>query len=145
MELRPRKVRVICWVAAPLVVALFTTISFGLRGSTGDGFGQFRAGDQGAMIGLGVLCAAGILLLTRPRVTADAAGVRVRNVVGNYTLPWGVVRAVRFDRHSPCVVLELHDDDTVQVQAIQAVDKEHAVAGVQALRALHSAAASNSL
>lgn len=137
---RPHRIRVICWVAAVAVVLLFTVVSFGLRGSTGDGFGEFRAGDQGAMIGLGVLVALGILVLTRPRVTADAEHVKIRNIVGNYDLPWQVVRAVRFDRHSPCVVLELHDDDTVQVQAVQAADKEYAVRGVRVLRELHRAA-----
>jgi hypothetical protein len=140
VELRPRRIRLVCWVVAPVIVVLFTAMSFGLRGSTGDGFGQFRAGDQGAMIGLGVLTAGGILLLARPRVRADAERVRVRNVLGGYDLPWSVVRGVRFDRHSPCAVLDLHDDETVSVQALQAVDKEHAVAGVQALRRLHAAA-----
>ena len=137
---RPHRIRIICWVAAVAVVVLFTVVSFGLSGSTGDGFGQFRAGDQGAMIGLGVLVAAGILVLTRPRVTADAEHIRIRNIVGNYDLPWQVVRAVRFDRHSPCAILELHDDDTILVQAVQAADKQYAVEGVRALRALHAAA-----
>jgi hypothetical protein len=139
--LRPRRIRIICWVTAPLIVVLFTAISFSLRGSTGDGFGQFRAGDQGAMIGLGLLCALGILALTRPKATADADGIRIRNIVGGYDLPWQVVRAVRFDQHSPCLVLELQDDDTVQVQAVQAADKELAVEGARAVRALHAAAA----
>ena len=140
VELRPRKIRYVCWVAAVAIVALFTFISFGLRGATGDGFGQFRPGDQSAMIGLGVLCALGVLTFTRPRVWADAEGIRVRNVVGGYSLPWSVVRGVRFDRHSPWAMLELHDDETVAVHALQAADKEHAVAGVRALRDLHRAA-----
>jgi hypothetical protein len=51
-----------------------------------------------------------------------------------------VVRAVRFDRNSAWAMLELHDDETVAVHALQAVDKEYAVDGVRALRALHTAA-----
>lgn len=136
---RPRRIR---WVAAGLAVAvvlLFTVLSFGLHGSTGDTMGQFRRGDQGAMVGLGVLIALGILAFTRPRVTADAEHIRVRNVVGGYDLPWAAVRAVRFDRNSPWATLELHDDETVSVHALQAADKEYAVEGVRALRALHSA------
>ena len=139
VELRPRKIRYVCWVAAAAIVVLFTVISFGLSGPTGGGFGQFRPGDQGAMIGLGVLGALGVLAFTRPRVWADAEGIRVRNVVGGYQLPWAVVRGVRFDRHSPWAMLELADDETVPVHALQATDKQHAVDGVRALRELHRA------
>ena len=139
IEVRPRRIRVVARVAAAAVVVLFTAVSFGLGGATGGGSGQFRAGDQAAMIGLGVLGALAVLAFGRPRVRADAAGVRIRNVIGGYDLPWSVVRTVRFDRHSAWASLELHDDDTVPVHALQAADREHAVAGVRALRALHAA------
>ena len=62
------------------------------------------------------------------------------NVVGGYDLPWSVVRAVRFDRNSPWATLELANDEQVSVHALQAADKDYAVDGVRALRALHSAA-----
>jgi hypothetical protein len=140
VEFRPRRVRLVAGLAAGVILALFTALSFGLRGSTGEGYGQFRAGDQLAMIGLGVLAALGALVFTRPRVRADAGGVRIRNVVGGYELPWAVVRAVRFDRNSAWAMLELHDDDTVPVHALQAADRDYAVDGVRALRALHAAA-----
>jgi len=122
------------------ILVLFTVLSFGLKGSTGDGYGTFRAGDQLAMIGLGVLAALGVLVFCRPRVRADAAGIQIRNVVGGYDLPWAVVRVVRFDRNAAWAALELHDDETVPVHALQAADKEYAVTGVRALRALHAAA-----
>ena len=140
VQFRPRRVRVVAGVVAVALVVLFTALSFGLKGSTGAGYGQFRSGDQFAMIGLGVLAALGALMFTRPRVVADAAGVRVRNVLGGYDLPWSVVRAIRFDRHSPWAMLELHDDETISVHALQAADKDYAVNGVRALRALHAAA-----
>jgi hypothetical protein len=140
VEFRPRRIRVVAGVAAVVIVVVFTLLSFGLKGSTGEGRGQFRAGDQAAMIGLGVLCALGALVFTRPRVRADAEGIRIRNVVGGYELPWSVVRAVRFDRNSAWASLDLHDDETVPVHALQAADKAYAVDGVRALRALHSAA-----
>jgi hypothetical protein len=140
VEFRPKRVRLVAGIAGAAIFLLFTALSFGLKGSTGDGYGQFQSGDQFAMIGLGVLGALGALVFTRPRVRADAAGVRIRNVVGGYDLPWGVVRSVRFDRNSAWAVLELHDDETVPVHALQAADKEYAVAGVRTLRALHAAA-----
>ena len=127
-----------CWSLAVGLLALFTVISFGLEGSTGENMGTFQRGDQAAMIGLGVVGAAIILMFTRPRVVADADGVHVRNVFRSYDLPWELVNAVRFDRDAAWASLELHDDELVSVLALQAVDREHAVDAVRALRALHA-------
>jgi hypothetical protein len=139
---RPRRIRWVAGIAAVAVVVLFTAVSFGLHGSAGfENSGQFRRGDQAAMIGLGILIALGILAFTRPRVSADTDGIKIRNVVGGYELPWSVVRAVRFDRHSPWATLELYDDEQVSLHALQAADKEYAVDGVRTLRQLHRTAA----
>lgn len=132
---RPQRLRVVCWVSAAAIVALFAVIATALRGET-EGGGAFGLGDQLAMVGLGVLVAAGVLAMSRPRVEADSGGLRIRNIIGGYQLPWSVVRAVRFDDHSPWVSLELADDDTVAVMAVQAVDKAYAVAAVRRLRVL---------
>ncbi len=113
----------------------FSAIATSLHGSTGEGDAVQR-GDQFAMIGLGVLVALGILLFTRPRVEADMKRVRVRNVISSYEVPWELVRAVRFNRGAPWAGLELQDDDQLMMIALQAVDKERAVAGVRALRTL---------
>ena len=139
VRLRPHRIRIVAWAGAAALVLVFTAVGTSLRGSTGEGNAVFQPGDQFAMIGLGVLGALGILLFTRPRVEADPRGVRVRNVVGSYDLPWDVVRAVRFDRGASWASLELFDDDQVPMIALQAVDKERAVAGVRALRELHRA------
>ncbi|TDC59872.1 PH domain-containing protein [Micromonospora sp. KC207] len=137
--LRPRRIRLVCWVSAAALLVVFSLVATSLTGPTGEGYGTFQRGDQLAMIGLGVLGALGILLFTRPRVEADALGVRVRNVLGSYELPWEVVRGVRFDRGAPWASLELHDDDLLPMMALQAADKELAVQGVRALRRLHQA------
>ena len=131
---RPHKIRWVAGSAAAGVVVLFTAISFGLHGSTGfDDSGHFERGDQTAMIGLGILA------FCRPRVIADAEGIKIRNVVGGYDLPWSVVRTVRFDRNSPWAQLDLYDDEQVSIHALQAADKDYAVDGVRTLRALHQA------
>jgi hypothetical protein len=134
---RPRRLRVVCAVCAAAIVVLFIAVATALRGAT-EGGGAFAAGDQAAMVGLGLLLGAGVLALSRPRVEADAWGVRIRNIVGGYELPWSVVRAVRFDDRSPWASLELADDDTVTIMAVQAADKDYAVAAVQGLRRLHA-------
>lgn len=134
---RPRKAAVVCWVAAITVVLVFSAVATALRGET-EGGGVFGVADQVAMVGLGLLGGAGILAFTRPRVEADGRGIRVRNVIGSYDLPWDLVRAVRFGRGAPWASLELVNDDVVAVMAIQAADKEYAVATVRQVRALHA-------
>lgn len=135
---RPRRAAVVCWIAAISVVVIFSVVATALRGGT-EGGGVFGVADQIAMVGLGLLGGAGILSLTRPRVYADAEKIRIRNVVGSYELPWDVVRTVRFDRGAPWASVELADDEVVAVMAVQAADKEYAVATVRRLRALLAA------
>jgi hypothetical protein len=137
VSFRPRRLRVVCFGSAIAVVIVFMAVSFGLHGSLGGGApGVFQRGDQAAMIGLGFVAAGGIMLLARPRVIADVNGVRIRNALGGYDLPREVVRAVRFNRGAPWATLELTDDEVVGMLAVQAVDKEYAVAAVRSLRAL---------
>jgi hypothetical protein len=136
VRVRPHRIRLVSWVAAAVVVIVFTSVATSLRGPIGQGAATFQAGDQWAMIGLGVLVALGVLSLTRPRVDADTERIKIRNVIGGYELPWEVVRAVRFERGAPWATLELQDDDVVAVMAVQAADKERALVAVRALRAL---------
>jgi hypothetical protein len=82
------------------------------------------------------------MMIARPRVSANADGIRIRNIIGGYELPWSVVRTIRFDRGQPWMYLDLEDDDTVSVLAVQAADKQLAVDAVRTLRALHTAARS---
>jgi hypothetical protein len=137
VKARPQRLRKVCWGAALVIVAFFTAVGTALRGDT-EGGGAFSAGDQAAMVGLGLLFAGAVLLLTRPRVEADERGIRVRNVVGGYDLPWSLVARVRFDDGSPWASLELLDDETIAVLAVQANDKDYAVAAVRGLRRLHA-------
>jgi hypothetical protein len=137
VSFRPQRTRKVCIAAAVAVLVLFTVVGTAL---TDVGEGVFRKGDQFAMIGLGVVFALGILAVARPRVEADGSGVRVRNIVGGYELPWGAVRAITFDRNQPWLSLELENDDTVSVLAVQAVDRAYALEAVRSLRAQRAAA-----
>jgi Bacterial PH domain len=132
---RPKRVRIVCAVAALAVFVVFTLTGTAL---TTVGEGVFKPGDQFAMIGLGIFFAIGIMLIARPKVEADHSGVRVRNIIGGYELPWDVIRKVSLDRGRPWLTLELENDDAVSVLAVQAVDKEHALRAVQRLRELHA-------
>ena len=134
---RPVRLVRACRLAAALLVVVFTVVALSLR--NGGGADVFGVADQVAMVGLGALMAGAVLSLTRARVEADATGIRWRNVLGERTLSWQVVRAVRLDEGSPWASLDLHDDDTVALLAVQANDKEHAVRAVLALRDLLAA------
>ena len=135
----PVRLRRVAVVAAVLIVLAFTAVAVLLRrGSSGEGV-VFGTGDQVAMGVLGLLVAGGVLLLARPSVTADAAGLRVRNIVASHDVPWEVVREVSFRNGSPWAVLELADDDQLAILAVQAADGDRAVAAVRGLRRLHAA------
>ena len=136
---QPYRVKFVCWTAAVAVAVIFTVVAVGLRGQS-EGVAVFGVGDQVAMIVLGLLGAVAILWFTRPRVRADADGIRIRNLFGSYDLPWDLVREIRFDQGNPWASLELVDDEVVAIMAVQAADKGRAVEAVRGLRALHSAA-----
>jgi hypothetical protein len=121
------------------IVAVMTVVAVLLKSST-TGVVAFQTADQVAMVGLGLAMGAAVLWVSRPRVDADADGVRVRNIVGTYQLPWSMVQAVRFDRHSPWATLLLTNGEEMAVLAVQAADKERALVAVQGLRGLLAAA-----
>ena len=136
--LRPKKIRKVAWACAVGLVVVFTVVGL-LLGNTPTGV-IFRTSDQVAMVCLGVLLAGGILLLARPRVRADAEGVEVRNVVTVHRFAWADVLHVSFPDGASWARLELPDDEYVSIMAVQAVDRDHAVTAVRALRELHRAA-----
>ena len=138
LVLRPRRTLVVAWGCAVPIVVVFTVVAVLLPHS--DTGVHFRLADQVAIVLLGLLIAAGILLLARPRVRADARGVEVRNVGLPRYLPWTQVLAVAFPDGASWARLDLPHDEYLAVMAVQAVDGQHAVAGIRRLRALHAAA-----
>ena len=138
LVVRPRRVRRAAWACAVAVVAVFTAVASVLR-NTDTGV-VFRLADQVAMVCLGLLFAAGILLLARPRVRADADGVEVRNTGWPRYLPWELVRAVSFPDGASWARLDLPDHEYLAVLAVQSADGLRAVEAIRALRALHAAA-----
>jgi hypothetical protein len=131
--------RLVLALAGVVVVAVMVVVAAGLKETTNTVV-TYRTSDQFAIVGLGLVLAAGLVFLGRSRVDADAEGVRVRNVVVHHELPWQAVRAVRFDRKSAWASLVLENGDEVSLLAVQVVDREHAVRAVEGLRALRTAA-----
>lgn len=134
LVVRPRKLAIVCCCAAVLVTGVFALVAYALTLSEGSaGFGLL---DALAMTGLGAVAGAGLLVFARSRVVAGGDGVRVRNGLTEKGYPWAVVRSVRFDEGASWASLELHDDDTVALLAVQANDGDRAVEAVLALRRL---------
>jgi len=136
--LRPLRVLVAAWISALATVTVFVVVAALLR--TRDTGVYFRFADQVAIVLLGLLIAAGILLLARPRVRADALGIEVRNIGGTRHVPWELVRAVSFPEGASWARLDLPHYEYVGLMAVQAVDGKRALAGIRRLRALHAAA-----
>jgi hypothetical protein len=121
-------------VAIALVV-VFAVVAVLLKSSaTGV---RFDDADQFSIAALGVVLACGALVFVRPKVVADAEGIEVRNALFGQKVPWSLVRAVSFPDGAPWARLELPEDEYVPVVAIQAADRERAVAAIRELRALH--------
>ncbi|SFT07131.1 PH domain-containing protein [Saccharopolyspora flava] len=134
VEVRPVKVRRVAIPIAIVLVVVFALVGTLLRDTpTGA---VFSVSDQIAMGFLGVLLAAGVMLLTRPRLRADADGLEVRNIIGTQRVPWDLVQGVTFPDGAPWARIELPDDEYVPVMAVQAADGDHAVTAMRQLREL---------
>jgi hypothetical protein len=135
LDVRPRRLLLVCRAAGVVLLAVFAAVAYLLpRGSAGGE--QFGVADQVAFFLIGVLLSCVVLQFTRVRVVADEHGVRVRNYVGEKFVPWQVVAGVRLDDSSPWASLDLQDDDTIALLAVQANDGARAVDAVVALRSL---------
>jgi hypothetical protein len=138
LVIRPRRALIMCSVLAVALLAVFVVVAVLLRnGNTGV---RFQRSDQAAMVGIGILLAAGVMLFAIARVRADADGIEVRNVLVTRRFAWSEVLSVSFPDGASWARLELPDDEYHAVMAVQAVDRDRAVEAVRALRRLHRAA-----
>ena len=138
LVIRPRRAMIMCSVLAVALLAVFIVVAVLLR--NGDTGVRFQRSDQAAMVGIGILLAAGVMLFSIARVRADAEGIEVRNVLVTRRFAWSDVLSVSFPDGASWARLELPDDEYHAVMAIQAVDRDRAVEAVRALRKLHRAA-----
>ena len=134
----PRLLRMAVAAAALAIMIVTTVVVLRLPTST-VGVVAFGPVDQVAIFGLGLVLAAGILWLGRPRVDADEHGIRVRNIATGQDLSWAQVAAVRFEHKSSWATLLLRNGDELSVVALQAWDGDRTLAAVRGLRSLLAA------
>jgi membrane protease YdiL (CAAX protease family) len=135
VDYAPRRLRRICQVLAVLVVAVFGVLALLLPSGTTDGE-VFGPADQVAFFAIGLLIAGGVLVFTRFRVRADDRGIWVRNSLGERYFPWALVVGVDLPDGGTWAQLELHDDETVALLAVQISDGDVAIDALIALRKL---------
>ncbi|MBV9091509.1 MAG: PH domain-containing protein [Mycobacteriaceae bacterium] len=134
LQVRPHLTTYFAYVAAFLIAAVSIVLGVLLKvGSTGV---VFRTDDQVAIAVLGIVIAMAVLLFARPRLRAGPGGLGVRNLLGERIIAWPDVVDVSFPAGARWARVDLADDEYVQLMAIQAVDKERAVAAMDAVREL---------
>jgi hypothetical protein len=131
---RPRKARY-CAIAGAIAVLAAMIVVAALLRTVKTGV-YFRPADQVAMVMLGALMAAGLLLFARPRVRAGAGGVEIRNIVATRLFGWPEVRGFSFPDSATWGRLELDDYEYVPILAVQVVDGARAIEAMQGLRDL---------
>lgn len=128
--------RIVIWgsVSAAVIFGVSLVVGILLRNSA-DGV-AFQTSDQIGVIGVGLVLAACILIAAaRPRLEISERGLRIRNMVGHQDLAWPLVHRISFPEGAQWPLLQLADDETYPVVAIQAMDRERALASLKVLRA----------
>lgn len=132
LQVRPHLTPYFAYGAAIVILAAHVAVGVLLKvGSTGV---VFQTADQIAIAGLGVVIACAVLLFARPRLRAGKAGLAVRNLLNEKVIAWPDVVDVSFPVGARWARVDLPDDEYIPVMAIQAVDKERAVAAMDAVR-----------
>lgn len=134
VEVRPHLTPYFAYAAAALIAAAHIGVGLLLKvKSTGV---VFRTADQVAIAALGLVIAGLVLLFARPRLRVGAAGLSVRNLLGDRLIPWSQVVGVSFPSGARWARIDLPGDEYIPVMAIQAIDKERAVAAMDTVRSL---------
>ena len=140
--LRPRRWRQYGIVAAVVIVGIAVVSAATFAGTKASNGGRVDAPvERVALVAVGLAFAGVALWLGhRPRICADATAIEIRNIVGEYTVTWDAVSAIRIPRGGFLANLELTSGEVIGLAAVQRIDAGHAVKAIEALRAIHRAA-----
>ncbi|MEV4440494.1 PH domain-containing protein [Streptomyces sp. NPDC049577] len=101
---------------------------------------SFTTGDRITFITTGLLGLGVLMLLSRPKVVADEAGVTVVNLTRTRRLAWAEIVRVNLRNGDAWVHLDLSDGTSLPAMGIQpGISRQRAVADARALRALAEA------
>ncbi|TVL93231.1 PH domain-containing protein [Streptomyces sp. SAJ15] len=105
--------------------------------ATGLLLSRLSPGEKVSFVFTGLLFLSVLVLLSRPKVVADAEGVTVVNVASKRSLAWAEVVRVNLRPGDPWVLLDLSDGTSLAAMGIQpGIAKAQAINDARALRAL---------
>lgn len=126
---RPGRTRAVLIGVGIAVCAVITVIAMTLE--------VLSAGERATFVITGLLFLGVLLLLARPRVTADPEGVTVVNLTTTRRLAWAQILRVNLRAGDPWVHLDLSDGTSLPAMGIQpGIARAQAIADARALRAL---------
>lgn len=138
VDARPVVMARIGWACAGVVLAAFIVIALVMRRDNAGA--HFGPKDQLGTVIVGVVLAAMFVMLTRPRLHADLAAVRMRSFLGGWrTVPWELIVRVEFPSKVRFARIVLPGEETLALYAVQRMDKQRAVEVMRRLRALFAA------
>jgi hypothetical protein len=133
-QLRPHLTPYFAYAAAFVIAAAHVVLGLLLKIKSSGVI--FQTADQVAMAGLGFVLAGLVLLFARPRLRVGAAGLSVRNLLGDRLVPWSDIVGVSFPSGARWARIDLPDDEYIPLMAIQSVDKDRAVEAMDTVRTL---------
>jgi hypothetical protein len=94
--------------------------------------------DHLGLFGVGIMLAALVLCLSRPRLRVDGNGVDARGFFGGWRhIDWDLVVSVEFPPKARFARLVLPGDEIIALYAVQRGDRERSVLVMDQLRAWH--------
>ncbi|NGO66977.1 PH domain-containing protein [Streptomyces boncukensis] len=125
---RPTRTRVVLLTVGALAFVFITTVAFLL---------DVSGGERASFVVTAALFLGVLVLLSRPRVSADDGGVTVVNLTTTRRLDWAEVLRVNLRPGDPWVSLDLADGTSLPAMGIQpGIAKQRAIADARALRTL---------
>ncbi|MER7465994.1 PH domain-containing protein [Streptomyces sp. NPDC097981] len=129
---RPTRTRAVLLGVGLAMFATITAIALLLE--------NLGPGERMSFIFTAVLLTSVLVLLSRPKVVADEAGVTVVNLTNTRRLEWAQILRVNLRPGDPWVFLDLSDGTSLPALGIQpGVAKQQAIGDARALRALAEA------
>ncbi|GAC57311.1 hypothetical protein GOHSU_18_00660 [Gordonia hirsuta DSM 44140 = NBRC 16056] len=133
---RPKAIITIVAVAIAIVIVIHLIFGLLLNISyTGVNIGW---ADKIALISIGLVISASLLLFTRSRLRVGSRGVEVRNLVTERCYEWDVVQGLAYPEKGPWARLLFAHDEHIPVMAVQARDGARAVEAMRRFRELHT-------
>ncbi|WP_435971152.1 PH domain-containing protein [Streptomyces sp. Qhu_M48] len=126
---RPGRTRAVLLTAGLVMFAVITVVALMLE--------RLGPGERVSFVFTAALLLGILVLLSRPKVVADDAGVTVVNITRTRRLAWAEILKVNLRPGDPWVFLDLSDGTSLPVLGIQpGIAKEAAIRDARALRAL---------